>query len=116
MLVAADVEGELVGSGLLQVGGIVESDDASRLGAVTLTLLVEEEEALASLAGPGSDGVGNLGLLATEEEAQVLGSDSSVVEPELLLRESELPGSMLVAIRFFFCSFQMTHLSKPGAL
>ena len=57
MLVAVDVEGELVGVSLLEVSGLVERDDTSGLGAVTLTLLVEEEQALAGLAGPSSDGV-----------------------------------------------------------
>jgi hypothetical protein len=95
VLVAGDLKGELVGRGLLEVGGVVESNDASRLGAVTLALLVEEEEALAGLAGVGGDGVRNLGLLATEVETQVLRSDGRVVEPELLLGESELPGEVL---------------------
>lgn len=57
MLVAGNLESELVGRGLLEVGGLVEGNDTSGLGAVTLTLLVEEEQALAGLAGPSSDGV-----------------------------------------------------------
>ena len=57
VLVAADLESELMGRGLLEVSGLVEGNDTSGLGAVTLTLLVEEEQALAGLAGPGSDGV-----------------------------------------------------------
>lgn len=57
MLVAGNLESELVGRSLLEVGGLVEGNDTSGLGAVTLTLLVEEEQALAGLAGPGSDGV-----------------------------------------------------------
>jgi hypothetical protein len=96
VLVAGDLKGELVGRGLLEVGGVVESNDASGLGAVTLALLVEEEKALAGLACPGGDGVGDLGLLATEVETKVLRGDGRVVEPELLLGESELPREMLV--------------------
>lgn len=57
VLVAGDLESELVGRSLLEVGGLVERNDTSGLSAVALALLVEEEEALASLAGPGSDGV-----------------------------------------------------------
>lgn len=57
VLVAGNLESELVGRSLLKVGGLVERNDTSGLSAVALTLLVEEEEALAGLAGPGSDGV-----------------------------------------------------------
>ena len=57
VLVAGDLESELMGRSLLEVGGLVERNDTSGLSAVALTLLVEEEEALAGLAGPGSDGV-----------------------------------------------------------
>jgi hypothetical protein len=99
VLVAGDLKGELVGRGLLEVGGVVESNDAGRLGAVTLALLVEEEKALAGLAGPGGHGVGNVGLLATEVETKVLRGDGRVVEPELLLGESELPGWVLIGGR-----------------
>ena len=98
MLVAGDLKGELVGGGLLEVGGVVESNDASGLGAVTLALLVEEEKALAGLACPGGDGVGDLGLLATEVETKVLRGDGGIVEPELLLGESELPVRLLVDV------------------
>jgi len=57
VLVAGDLEGELMGRSLLEVGGLVERNDTSGLSTVTLTLLVEEEEALAGLAGPGGYGV-----------------------------------------------------------
>jgi hypothetical protein len=57
VLVARNLESELMWRSLLEVGGLVERNDTSRLSAVALTLLVEEEEALAGLAGPGSDGV-----------------------------------------------------------
>ena len=57
MLVAGNLESELMGRSLLEVGGLVERNDTGRLSAVALALLVEEEEALAGLAGPGSDGV-----------------------------------------------------------
>lgn len=117
MLVAADVESELVGRGLLEVGGVVESNDTSRLGTVALALLVEEEKALAGLAGPGGDGVRDLGLLATQVEAEVLGIDGGVVEPELLLGESELPGRVSIVRSFMTLMIDLdTHLSRPGAL
>jgi hypothetical protein len=57
VLVTADLEDELMGRGLLKVGGLVERNDTSGLGAITLALLVEEEKALAGLAGPCGDGV-----------------------------------------------------------
>lgn len=116
VLVAADLEGELVGRGLLKIGSIVESNDTSRLGAVALTLLVEVQEAVAGLAGPGGHGVRDLGLLATEVEAKVLGSDGGIVEPELLLGESELPVKLLASEFFTFFCFINTHFNRPGAL
>lgn len=116
VLVTADLEGELVGRGLLEVGGVVESNDTSRLGAVALALLVEVQEAVAGLAGPGGHGVGDLGLLATEVEAKVLGSDGGVVEPELLLGESELPVRLLAGELFTSFCFRNTHFNRPGAL
>jgi len=57
VLVAGNLESELMGRGLLEVGGLVERNDTGGLSAVALTLLVEEEQTLAGLAGPGSDGV-----------------------------------------------------------
>jgi hypothetical protein len=57
VLVTADLEDELMGRGLLKVGGLVERNDTSGLGAITLALLVEEEKALAGLVGPCGDGV-----------------------------------------------------------
>jgi hypothetical protein len=57
VLVTADLEDELMGRGLLQVGGLVERNDTSGLSAIALALLVEEEKTLAGLAGPCSDGV-----------------------------------------------------------
>ena len=98
VLVAGDLESELVGRSLLEVGGLVEGNDTSGLGAVTLTLLVEEEQALAGLAGPGGHGVGDLGLFATQVETKVLRGDGGIVEPELLLGESELPVRLLVDV------------------
>jgi hypothetical protein len=91
VLVAADLKGELVRSSLLEVGGLVKRDDTAGLGAVHLALLVEEKKTLAGVARPGGHGVRDLGLLATEVETEVLGSDGRVAEPELLLGESELP-------------------------
>lgn len=55
------------------------------MGAVGLVLLVEEEQALAGLAGPCNDSVRDLRLLATEEEIEVLGCNGLVAEPEFLL-------------------------------
>lgn len=59
--------------------------------ALVLGVLGEVKEALAGLAGPGSSGVGDLGLLATEVVAEVLGGNWLIAKPEVLLRESKLP-------------------------
>jgi hypothetical protein len=88
---ATDLEGELVGRLLLEVGGLVQRKDIGRVCAVGVTLLVEEEQTLASLGGPGSDGVCNIGLLAAEEQVEVLGLDGSIAKPELLLGGDQGP-------------------------
>lgn len=74
-----------MGGLLLQLGGLVESEDVVGVCPVRIVLLVEEEQALAGLAGPRNDGVCDLGLLAAEVQVKVLRGDGSVVEPELLL-------------------------------
>lgn len=95
VLVAVQLEAELVRRGLLKVSGLVERKHAGGLSAVGVTLLVEEEKALAGLAGPCNNRVRDLGLLASQVGAKVLGSDWGVAEPELLLGESELPAELL---------------------
>lgn len=52
-------------------------------------VLDEEEETLARLAGPGNNGVSNLGLLATKIGAQVSRGDRLLAKPEVLLGEAE---------------------------
>ena len=52
----------------------------------------EEKEALSSLAGPGDNGVGNLGLLAAEVLPQVVCGNGLLAEPEVLLGEAEGAG------------------------
>lgn len=54
-----------------------------------VSVLDEVEEALAGLAGPGSDRVGELGLLAAQVLLQVGGRDGLFAEPEVLLGEAE---------------------------
>ena len=85
--VAASVklEGELMRRLLLQVGGIVEIQHSGGAEAVGVTFPVEEQEAFAGLAGPGNDGVGDLGLLAAHVEVQVLSGDGVIAQPEFLL-------------------------------
>jgi len=56
-------------------------------------VLDEEKEALSGLAGPGDNGVGNLGLLAAEVLPQVVGGNGLLAEPEVLLGEAEGAGS-----------------------
>jgi hypothetical protein len=57
VLVAGDLESELMRRSLLEVSGLVERNDTGGLSTVTLALLVEEEQTLAGLASPGSHGV-----------------------------------------------------------
>ena len=91
VLLAVDPEDDLVWVVLLQVGGIVERKNAVWASALSLTLLVEEKETLAGLAGPGNDWVGNLSLLATGEEVEVLGCDRRIAQPEFLLGWHQRP-------------------------
>lgn len=89
MAVGANLESKGVSSLLLQVSGLVESQDILRVCSVCVVLLVEEEQTLAGLAGPCNDGVRDLRLLTAEIEIQVLRGDGGVVEPKLLLRCDE---------------------------
>lgn len=54
-------------------------------------MLGEVEQALSGLVGPGGNGVRDLGLLATEVLAELLGRNSLVAEPEILLGENNAP-------------------------
>lgn len=87
---AVDLEHELVGALLAHVGDISQVEDAGRSGLV-LSTLGEEQQALAGLAGPGSDGVGNGGLLVLEERGELLGLDSLLAEVEVAFGEAKTP-------------------------
>jgi len=105
VLVARDLEGKGNGAVLGEVGCVSLShvrgcrlskssvcayqvQDASRV-LLLVCVLDEEEKTLSGLARPRSDRVGNLGLLAAEVLAQVLGRDWLLAEPEVLLGEAE---------------------------
>lgn len=60
-----------------------------------VSVLGEEEQTLASLAGPGDDRVGNFRLFATEVLPQVGRVDGLVAEPEVLLGEAECAASSI---------------------
>ena len=57
VLLVVDLESDLVCRSLLQVGGVVECEHILRVCPVDVVLLVEEEQTLAGLACPRSDGV-----------------------------------------------------------
>lgn len=84
MLLIVELEGDLMWSLLLEIGGIIESKNVAGL-LLGLALLVEEEETLAGGAGPRDNIVRDLRLLPTHIGAQVLGRDGIVAEPELTL-------------------------------
>lgn len=60
-------------------------------GGLVLSALGEEKQTLAGLAGPGSDGVGNAGLLVLVEDGELLALNSLLVEVEEALGETEAP-------------------------
>jgi hypothetical protein len=60
-----------------------------------VSMLDEVEQTLSSLAGPCSNGVGNLGLLATEVLPEVGGRDRLLSEPEVLLGEAESAAGLI---------------------
>ena len=60
-------------------------------------LLAVEQEALASLGGPGGNAVADLGdLLGLQVARQILGIDGIGTEPEILLGVEEFPAGELV--------------------
>jgi hypothetical protein len=65
-----------------------------------VSVLHEEQQTLSSLAGPGGNGVGNLGLLAAEVLPQVVGSNGLLSEPEVLLGEAEGAARQLARCSF----------------
>jgi hypothetical protein len=88
VLGARDLESECVGAVLVEVGSIGQVQGTG--GVLLLVGVLDEvEQTLAGLAGPRSDGVSDLGLLATEVLPQVGGRDSLLAEPEVLLSETE---------------------------
>lgn len=70
--------------------------DTSR-ALLLVGMLHEVEEALAGLTGPRSDGVRNLGLLATEVFPKAGCWDRLLAEPEVLLSEAESAVSLLAS-------------------
>jgi hypothetical protein len=79
-------------------------------------VLDEVEQTLSGLAGPRSDGVGDLGLLATEVLPQVGGRDGLLAEPEVLLGEAESAAGLLACASGGFKGPAVTHFLRPGAL
>lgn len=67
-----------------------EVEDSSG-GGLVLGALGEEKQTLAGLAGPGSGGVGNTGLLVLVEDGELLALNSLLVEVEEALGETETP-------------------------
>jgi hypothetical protein len=67
----------------------------SAVGRGLLTLLAEEEEALASLSSPRGDVVGDVSNLVGLERAMGLEINGLRAEPEELLGEEEVPGCLL---------------------
>lgn len=108
MLLASNLEEELVGALLGEVGdfglvyllveyssfrSFVESyqvEDASG-GGLVLGALGQEKQTLAGLAGPGSSRVGDSGLLVLVEDRELLGLNGLIVEVEETLGEAQAP-------------------------
>jgi len=88
VLGARDLEGESVGTVLVEVGGVGQVEDTS--GVLLLVGVLDKvEQTLSGLAGPCGNGVGDVGLLATEVLPQVGRRDGLLAEPEVLLGEAE---------------------------
>jgi hypothetical protein len=114
VLRAGDLERESVGTVLVEVGSVGKAKSTS--GVLLLVgVLNEVEKTLSGLAGPRSDGVSNLRLLATEVLPQVGGGDSLLAEPEVLLGETESAADWLV-FADVWSSCQSAHFLRPGAL
>lgn len=60
-------------------------------GGLVLGALGEEKQTLAGLAGPGSGGVGDGGLLVLVEDGELLALNGLLVEVEEALGETETP-------------------------
>lgn len=102
-------------------------DDVAGVSLV-LSALGDEKQTLAGLAGPGSDGVGNGGLLVLVEAGKLLGLNSLVVEVEETLSKAQAPErnkSTLLATssqscrnpyRIFYLLDQTRGLVAEGAL
>lgn len=91
MRVTMKLEGDFMRVSLLELGGVVEREDVLGVRLGCLSLLVEEQEALAGLAGPCNDRVRDFRLLATHIQVQVLRRHGGVAEPELLLCRKQRP-------------------------
>jgi hypothetical protein len=79
-------------------------------------VLDEVEQTLSGLAGPRSDGVGDLGLLATEVLPQVGCRDRLFSEPEVLLGEAKSAAGLLACAGGVLQGPAVTHFLRPGAL
>ena len=92
-------------------------EDASG-GGLVLSTLGEEKETLASLAGPGSGGVGNCWLLVLVENGELLALNSLLAEVEVALGETETPKrtNSLVCNVSAIAITGATYLTRPGAL
>jgi hypothetical protein len=92
-------------------------EDASG-GGLVLSALGEEKETLASLAGPGSDGVGDGGLLVLVENGELLALNSLLAEVEVALGETETPKrtNSLACDVSAIAITGATYLTRPGAL
>lgn len=107
VLLTVDLEVELVGAVLGDVTNIGlhsqrmlsttlptntthQVEDMSGSGLV-LGALGQEDETLASLASPSSDGVGDSRLLILVEDGQLLGLERLVMEVDKALRETQTP-------------------------
>lgn len=90
MLGTTNLEVELVGAILGDVGSVTKVDDTSGVSLV-LSTLGEEGETLAGLAGPGSNGVGDGRLLVLVEDVEVLALDGLLLEVEETLGEAKAP-------------------------
>jgi hypothetical protein len=86
MLVVASCREEIVSYQVENTGGVL----------LLVSVFDEEKKTLSGLAGPRGNGVGNLGLLATEVLPQVVSGNWLLAEPEVLLGEAESAASLSI--------------------
>ena len=90
MLGTTNLEVELVGAILGDVGSVSQVEDTGGVGLV-LSTLGEEDETLTGLAGPGGNRVGDSRLLVLVEDVEVLALDGLLLEVEETLGEAKAP-------------------------